>query len=339
MLARTLRISRPAGRSLRTSSVAARPFTSRQCLLKDPYTTTEDESYAHSQTAKPLNPHLTNTTSTIRPDSHHPTVGAHNVPPEFISSVDSSFNPKDTHDPAYTQHLTGGTQDGLGPKSSPPGSGMTSDSPAKTSPQPTYQTDTDVLSHLNSSFTVNPLPRDHEDAPTMRARLLYQSRKRGILETDLLLSTFADENLHKMSPEQLKEYDKFLDENDWDIYYWCTQTVPTTSAEYAEGGSKFMATEAAQGQNIPGTTPTSRDSISSDATPSDPQVPQNANAKPLLAAGMDSSRAGEWAQTIGKKREPYRRPPERWINSDILKMIRCLWEEGIPGGINEQCGR
>jgi succinate dehydrogenase flavin-adding protein (antitoxin of CptAB toxin-antitoxin module) len=47
-----------------------------------------------------------------------------------------------------------------------------------------------------------------------------QSRKRGILESDLLLSTFADVYLREMTVEQLQEYDRFLDENDWDIYYW-----------------------------------------------------------------------------------------------------------------------
>ncbi|KLO14408.1 DUF339-domain-containing protein [Schizopora paradoxa] len=67
-----------------------------------------------------------------------------------------------------------------------------------------------------------PLPRHGEDTETMRARLVYQSRKRGTLESDLLLSTFAQERLRSMSHEELKEYDKLLDEPDWDIYYWST---------------------------------------------------------------------------------------------------------------------
>jgi len=34
-----------------------------------------------------------------------------------------------------------------------------------------------------------------------------------------------------MTPEQLSEYDRFLDENDWDIYYWATQEeTPQPSA-------------------------------------------------------------------------------------------------------------
>ncbi|KAF8881549.1 Flavinator of succinate dehydrogenase-domain-containing protein, partial [Mucidula mucida] len=67
-----------------------------------------------------------------------------------------------------------------------------------------------------------PLPRLNESIDVMRARLVYQSRKRGTLESDLLLSTFARDNLSTMSETELKEYDKMLDEPDWDIYYWAT---------------------------------------------------------------------------------------------------------------------
>ncbi|KAF9112833.1 succinate dehydrogenase assembly factor 2 [Mortierella sp. AM989] len=68
-----------------------------------------------------------------------------------------------------------------------------------------------------------PLARDpNEPLETIRARLTYQSRKRGILETDLLLSTFAKEYLGKMTIDECKRFDKFMDEPDWDIYYWVT---------------------------------------------------------------------------------------------------------------------
>jgi succinate dehydrogenase flavin-adding protein (antitoxin of CptAB toxin-antitoxin module) len=99
-------------------------------------------------------------------------------------------------------------------------------------------------------FRVEPLRRVGEDARTMRARLLCphlprslhpqsppsnakpadQSRKRGTLESDLLLSTFADARLPGMTVEQMREYDLFLDENDWDIYYWATQEEPAGGA-------------------------------------------------------------------------------------------------------------
>ena len=54
------------------------------------------------------------------------------------------------------------------------------------------------------------IDRSYETPDVTRARLVYQSRKRGILETDLVLSTFADKYLPTMSPEELKEYDKVI---------------------------------------------------------------------------------------------------------------------------------
>lgn len=53
-----------------------------------------------------------------------------------------------------------------------------------------------------------PLPRPGEPVEKMRARLVYQSRKRGTLESDLLLSTFAQERLNTMDEAELHEFDK-----------------------------------------------------------------------------------------------------------------------------------
>ncbi|KHJ87874.1 TPR repeat region [Oesophagostomum dentatum] len=47
-----------------------------------------------------------------------------------------------------------------------------------------------------------------EDLDLLRARLHYQSKKRGILENDLLIGAFADRYLPKMNREQLESYDK-----------------------------------------------------------------------------------------------------------------------------------
>ncbi|KAI9313701.1 Flavinator of succinate dehydrogenase-domain-containing protein [Dichotomocladium elegans] len=67
-----------------------------------------------------------------------------------------------------------------------------------------------------------PIPRPNEPIEKKRARLVYQSRKRGILETDLLLSTFAQKYLKDFSLERLEQFDKLLDEPDWDIFYYAT---------------------------------------------------------------------------------------------------------------------
>ncbi|KAG0682556.1 succinate dehydrogenase assembly factor 2 [Pichia californica] len=75
---------------------------------------------------------------------------------------------------------------------------------------------------------VQPLHREGESDEQMRKRLIYQSRKRGILETDLLLSRFAKKHLSTLNRKQLEEYDKLLDELDWDIYYWATKNYSIT---------------------------------------------------------------------------------------------------------------
>ncbi|KAL4224576.1 Succinate dehydrogenase assembly factor 2 [Mactra antiquata] len=62
-----------------------------------------------------------------------------------------------------------------------------------------------------------------------RARLLYQSRKRGMTENGLLLSTFAALHLDGLNNEQLTMYDSLINKptNDWEIYYWITENKPT----------------------------------------------------------------------------------------------------------------
>jgi succinate dehydrogenase flavin-adding protein (antitoxin of CptAB toxin-antitoxin module) len=66
-----------------------------------------------------------------------------------------------------------------------------------------------------------------------RHHVVDQSRKRGTLESDLLLSTFAKKHLPTLSPKLLDQYDVFLDENDWDIYYWATQKEELSSTNPA----------------------------------------------------------------------------------------------------------
>ncbi|KAF2196731.1 DUF339-domain-containing protein, partial [Delitschia confertaspora ATCC 74209] len=151
-----------------------------------------------------------------------------------------------------------------------------------------------------ASFKVEPLRRTGEDMHTMKARLLYQSRKRGTLESELLLSTFAAANLPTMTSAQLQQYDLFLDENDWDIYYWATQEPTPTSAEYAEGAGAGAATPTAQGK---------------DMVKGKVQVQEKDEWKRAPASG-------EWAQTVGTFKPAYRPVPQRWKDSEILKMLR-----------------
>ncbi|XP_016967771.1 succinate dehydrogenase assembly factor 2-B, mitochondrial [Drosophila biarmipes] len=71
--------------------------------------------------------------------------------------------------------------------------------------------------------------RPDEPLETRKQRLLYQSRKRGMLENDLLLSTFVAKHLRDFNAAQTAEYDQLINgvSNDWDIFYWATETKPT----------------------------------------------------------------------------------------------------------------
>lgn len=87
---------------------------------------------------------------------------------------------------------------------------------------------------------VQPISREGESIEHLRKRLVYQSRKRGILETDLLLSRFAKKYLDSFDMEMLVEYDKLLDELDWDIYYWATKNYKITPLPEKWENSKVL---------------------------------------------------------------------------------------------------
>ncbi|KAJ3028298.1 UNVERIFIED_CONTAM: succinate dehydrogenase assembly factor 2 [Siphonaria sp. JEL0065] len=88
-------------------------------------------------------------------------------------------------------------------------------------------------------FTIKipkPIRPQNEPLDNKRARLLWSVRKRGILEADLLLSTFVDKKrLAGMSALELEQLDSLLEENDWDIYYWVTRAKPTPPEVEAYG--------------------------------------------------------------------------------------------------------
>ncbi len=139
-----------------------------------------------------------------------------------------------------------------------------------------------------------------------------QSRKRGILESDLVLSTFAAAHLPTMTAAQLTEYDLFLDENDWDIYYWATQHEPSSSTNPSVATSPASAGAAT------------------------PAEQREAGLADDDDAGVVMKRApgtGEWAQTVGTFKPAYRPVPQRWKDSDVLALLRAhVREKSVDGG-------
>lgn len=144
--------------ALRSGRMAAgrfsRPFTTSTCRFVDINERCNDtaEEYRRIMQEKPLNPHMTNTTSTIANET--PAIGKDKAPPEMLTSVDPEFTPKDSA-PENTERMTGGTQ--------------------KPAPESGPNADLEVGEIEGGAFRVEPLRRTGEDANTMRARLICMS--------------------------------------------------------------------------------------------------------------------------------------------------------------------
>ena len=91
------------------------------------------------------------------------------------------------------------------------------------------------LAHLEAKPELLPIwyQPQNETTEVKRRRLLYQSRKRGMLENDLLLSNFASIYLPTLNEKDLDLYDKLINtpSNDWDLYYMAIEKIDTP-AEY-----------------------------------------------------------------------------------------------------------
>ncbi|KAJ1498188.1 succinate dehydrogenase assembly factor 2 [Coelomomyces lativittatus] len=62
------------------------------------------------------------------------------------------------------------------------------------------------------------LPKNLSTLTHLQKKLIYGSRKRGILETTLVLSTYAHHRVPSFTPAQCMEYEGFLKLMDWDVW-------------------------------------------------------------------------------------------------------------------------
>lgn len=147
-------------RSSRALSRSVRPFSTSvtRCVNLNERGNDTAPEYRRIMKEKPLNPHMTNTNSTIA--NEMPSIGKDKAPPELISSVDGNFKPKDSV-PENTDRMTGGTQEGA--------------------PKKGANSDLNVGEIEGGAFRVEPLRRTGEDANTIRARLLCQSTRPEVL--------------------------------------------------------------------------------------------------------------------------------------------------------------
>jgi Flavinator of succinate dehydrogenase len=112
----------------------------------------------------------------------------------------------------------------------------------------------------------------------------------------------------------MAQYDLFLDENDWDIYYWVTQKPPSQETVGSSDTGSHGITAGAQGASG------SSQSVSKVETDGWQQ---------------GQPRSGEWAQTVGTFKPAYRPVPARWENSEILAMLRQHVAERSAGGVQQ----
>lgn len=85
-----------------------------------------------------------------------------------------------------------------------------------------------------ASYSFSPVQRmKEENEVAKRKRLAWQSRKRGITECDLILSTFSEKYLPDMTMDQMLAYDRIINSTtydptitEWDLYYWFTEAKP-----------------------------------------------------------------------------------------------------------------
>lgn len=107
-----------------------------------------------------------------------------------------------------------------------------------------------------------------------------------------------------MTSAQLTEFDLFLDENDWDIYYWATQRESTSSTNPSSPNAPIAESPASAG-----------------SVASSPEDGKPASDDVLVARNPPPS--GEWAQTVGNFKPAYRPVPSRWRDSEILELLRA----------------
>ena len=78
--------------------------------------------------------------------------------------------------------------------------------------------------------------KGEEDIHILRRKLKWRAMERGMLENEIILRRFIDENLENLPREELNVFSDILDIYDpnlnaWYDYYWCAQSSRFTGRE------------------------------------------------------------------------------------------------------------
>ena len=59
-----------------------------------------------------------------------------------------------------------------------------------------------------------------------RRKLVFRAWRRGFREMDLLMGSFADENMAKLDEDGVAEFERLLSIPDWEVYAWLIGQKP-----------------------------------------------------------------------------------------------------------------
>jgi len=102
-------------------------------------------------------------------------------------------------------------------------------------------TDADATSDASSSTTANgetnESTKEQRELQVRKKRLVYRSKQRGWLEVDLLLGTWASENVPSLTVDELDEFERFVNMETIDIYNVLTLRADVPEEMRGEEGS------------------------------------------------------------------------------------------------------
>src|SRR6202795_1900147 len=85
-----------------------------------------------------------------------------------------------------------------------------------------------MLTRITANAAIPSVPYDREALDGLRRKLGFRAWHRGTSEADLLIGTFADQCLSEFADEELRQFERLLEEDDPVIADWITgrQFVP-----------------------------------------------------------------------------------------------------------------
>src|SRR6202795_996574 len=85
-----------------------------------------------------------------------------------------------------------------------------------------------MLTRITANAAIPSVPYDQEALDGLRRKLEFRAWRRGTSEADLLIGTFADQCLAWFDAEELRQFERLLEEDDPVIDDWITgrQLVP-----------------------------------------------------------------------------------------------------------------